>query len=72
MHMLDNMLPSIGQFHLLGYWVAFLSALLETTLVAGLLPGIWNLRASCGLQLLAPFLVTISISGWAGTTTIIR
>lgn len=40
MHMLDNMLPSIEQFHLLGYWVAFLAALLETTLVVGLLlPG---------------------------------
>lgn len=33
-------LPSIEHFHLLGYWMAFLAALLETALVAGLLlPG---------------------------------
>lgn len=33
-------LPSIDHFHLLGYWVAFFAALLETALVVGLLlPG---------------------------------
>lgn len=35
-----SLLPSIEHFHLLGYWVAFFAALLETTLVIGLLlPG---------------------------------
>ncbi|MDA0653547.1 MAG: hypothetical protein O3C49_09765 [Proteobacteria bacterium] len=35
-----SILPSIEHFHLLGYWVAFFAALLETALVVGLLlPG---------------------------------
>lgn len=36
----NAILPSIEHFHLLGYWVAFLAAFLETALVVGLLlPG---------------------------------
>jgi membrane protein DedA with SNARE-associated domain len=39
-HTYQSLLPSIEHFHLLGYWVAFFAALLETTLVVGLLiPG---------------------------------
>lgn len=36
----NSVLPSIEHFHLLGYWVAFFAAFLETALVVGLLlPG---------------------------------
>lgn len=39
-HLFQSLLPSIEHFHLLGYWVAFVAALLETALVVGLLlPG---------------------------------
>jgi len=39
-HVYQSLLPSIQHFHMLGYWAAFIAALLETTLVVGLLiPG---------------------------------
>lgn len=40
MNFIQSLLPTIGHFHIIGYWIALLAALLETTIVVGLLiPG---------------------------------
>ena len=37
MNFIQSLLPAIEHFHLIGYWIAFFAALLETTIGVGLL-----------------------------------